>query len=123
MARTKKHRGTCLCGAVRFSVSGPLDDAYFCHCRQCRKNYGMHGAFVGIPRDGFVISGSKTLTSYKSSKDTVRTFCGRCGSPISWDRKGYERIYVCLGLLDGRIAVPRVKHIHTRDKGAYYAIG
>jgi hypothetical protein len=83
----------------------------------------MHGAFVGVARDALVIQPSKTLTTFKSSRSTIRTFCGRCGSPISWDRKGYERIYVCLGLLDGRITAPKVKNIHTRNKGAYYAIG
>jgi hypothetical protein len=118
------HRGSCLCSAVKFSFSSDLDDAYFCHCKQCRKNYGMHGAFVGVARDALVIADpEKVVTSYRSSRSTIRKFCGRCGSPISWDRKGYERIYVSLGLLDGRITVPRIKNIHTRNKGAYYAIG
>ena len=118
--KAKTYRGTCLCGNVRFSFKGDLDDAYFCHCNQCRKNYGMHGAFVGVARDKFVINKSKFLTSYKSSPSTVRQFCGKCGSPISWDRKGYENLYVCLGLLNGKISVPKVTNIHTKDKGGYY---
>lgn len=122
MANTRTYRGTCLCGAVQFSFSGALDDAYFCHCGQCRKNYGMHGAFVGVARDALVLNKTKTLKSYKSSPSTVRTFCGTCGSPITWDRKGYENIYVCLGLLDGKISVSKVTNIHTKDKGAYYRL-
>jgi hypothetical protein len=118
--KAKIHRGTCLCGAVRFSFKGELDDAYFCHCTQCRKNYGMHGAFVGVARDALVIGKTKTLRSYKSSPSTVRTFCGKCGSPISWDRKGYENIYVCLGLLDGNVTMPKITNIHTKAKGGYY---
>jgi hypothetical protein len=117
-----KTRGACLCGAIRFSFTGTLDDAYFCHCNQCRKNYGMHGAFLGVARDKLVINKSKFLTSYKSSQSTVRQFCGKCGSPIVWDRKGYENIYVCLGLLDGKISMPKVTNIHTKDKGRYYDI-
>jgi hypothetical protein len=121
--RLKKHRGACLCGVVKFSFSGDLDDAYFCHCTQCRKNYGMHGAFVGVARDALVISDpKKVLTSYKSSRSTVRQFCGRCGSPISWDRKGYENIYLCLGLIDGEAKPAKIKNIHTKDKGAYYKL-
>jgi hypothetical protein len=27
---------------------------------------------------------------------------------------------VCLGLLDGKISVPKVTNIHTKNKGAYY---
>ena len=52
----KTQRGSCLCGAVKFSFEGVLDDAYFCHCIQCRKNYGMHGAFVGVARDKLTVS-------------------------------------------------------------------
>jgi hypothetical protein len=124
LARAGKHRGSCLCGAIKFAFSGDLDDAYFCHCSQCRKNYGMHGAFVGVARDALaVVDKEKTLTSYKSSSSTIRTFCGRCGSPISWDRRGYENIYVCLGLLDGSAKPAKIKNIHAKSKGAYYAIG
>lgn len=118
----KIHRGSCLCGAIRYSFTGALDDAYFCHCSQCRKNYGMHGAFVGVARDKLVINKSKFLTAYKSSPETVRKFCGKCGSPISWDRKGYERIYVCLGLLEGKNAIPKVTHLFPKDKGGYYSL-
>jgi len=83
----------------------------------------MHGAFVGVSRDALTMDDpKKVLGSYRSSRTTIRQFCGRCGSPISWDRRGYENVYICLGLLDGRIAVPKVKNIHTKDKGAYYKL-
>jgi len=117
-----EHRGSCLCGGVTFSFEGALDDTYFCHCTQCRKNYGMHGAFVGVAREALTIAASSRLVSYASSPSTMRTFCGRCGSPIAWDSEGHERIYVCLGLLDGDITVAAPKNIHTQDKGAYYAL-
>jgi hypothetical protein len=121
MAISPKRRGSCLCGAIKISFSGSLDDAYFCHCTQCRKNYGMHGAFVGVARDALVIIDAvKSLTSYKSSPSTIRKFCGRCGSPISWDHRGYENIYVCLGLLDGKVEPRKITNLHTKDKGAYY---
>ncbi|HEX7726342.1 MAG TPA: GFA family protein [Rhizomicrobium sp.] len=120
--RAKTYRGSCLCGDIRFSFRGDLDDAYFCHCTQCRKNYGMHGAFVGVERDALALNKTTALRAYKSSRSTVRTFCGTCGSPISWDRKDYERIYVCMGLLEGKIAPPKITNIHTKHKGAYYKI-
>jgi len=123
LARARKHRGSCLCGAVTFSFSGTLEDAYFCHCTQCRKNYGMHGAFVGVAPDALSIADpEKVLTSYRSSRTTIRKFCGRCGSPISWDRRGYENIYMCLGLLDGDARSAKIKNIHVKSKGAYYEI-
>jgi hypothetical protein len=120
--KSKAFRGACLCGDVRVSFKGALDDAYFCHCVQCRKNYGMHGAFVGVERDKLVIENPRKMRLFKSSKSTMRAFCKRCGSPIFWDRNGYERIYVCMGLLDGKIAPRRIANIHTENKGAYYKL-
>ncbi|MEN9558741.1 MAG: hypothetical protein RL141_1110 [Candidatus Parcubacteria bacterium] len=116
-----RHSGSCLCGAVVFSFTGKLDDVWFCHCTQCRKNYGMYGAFVGVPRKSFKINKAK-VTSYRSSADTKRTFCYKCGSPITWDRKGHEGIYVLVGLIEGKVKVMSAKHIFTKDKGAYYEI-
>ena len=118
----KTHRGSCGCGAIKFSFTGSLDDVWFCHCSQCRKNYGMYGAFVGALRDSFKINRTKKLLSYKSSSNTTRTFCGNCGASITWDRKGYARVYVLLGLLDEKARIKSAQHIFTKDKGAYYDI-
>jgi hypothetical protein len=118
-----KLKGSCLCGGVSFSITSTLDDVWFCHCTQCRKNYGTYGTFIGIPRKSFSVKTKKKLTSYESSTDTKRSFCAICGSPISWDRKGHERIYIHAGLIDGKVSVKSGKHIFMKDKGAYYKIG
>lgn len=120
--RAKTYKGGCLCGATRFSFAGKLDDLYFCHCTQCRKNYGLYGAFAGVERQALVMEKSGKLKSFKSSRDTTRMFCGACGSPIAWDRKGYERIYVLMGALDGDIRATGARHIHVKDRGHYYKI-
>ncbi|WP_445081937.1 GFA family protein [Vibrio alginolyticus] len=36
--------GSCLCGGVRFSVSGFSEKVANCHCSMCRK---FHGAALG----------------------------------------------------------------------------
>jgi hypothetical protein len=120
--REKRYTGSCLCGAIRFSFVGRLDDIYFCHCSQCRKNYGLYGAFAGVIRGALVTDSADALRPYKSSKNTTRTFCGVCGSPIAWDRTDHERIYVLMGALDGNVRAAGAKHIHVKDKGGYYTI-
>jgi len=120
--RDKRHTGSCLCGATRFSFAGELDDLYFCHCSQCRKNYGLYGAFAGVIRGALVMDKADMLQSYRSSKNTTRTFCGVCGSPIAWDRTDHERIYVLMGALDGNVQATGAKHIHVKDKDGYYTI-
>lgn len=122
MAKQKTHHGSCNCGAIKFSFTGSLDDVWFCHCSQCRKNYGMYGAFVGAMRGAFKMNKTERLKSYRSSAKVTRTFCGSCGSPITWDHDGYERVYVLLGLLDEKAKIKSARHIFTKDKGAYYDI-
>jgi hypothetical protein len=64
----------------------------------------------------------ENLKSFKSSKSTTQTFCGVCGSGIAWARKGYERIYLLVGTLDGTIQIEGGKHIFTEDRGKYYKV-
>jgi hypothetical protein len=33
-------RGSCLCGGVRYEISGALSKALNCHCSMCRKAHG-----------------------------------------------------------------------------------
>lgn len=120
--RARQYTGSCLCGATRFSFVGKLDDLYFCHCSQCRKNYGLYGAFAGVVRGTLVMDKADKLKSWKSSRNTTRSFCGACGSPIAWDRADHERIHVLMGALDGDIRATGAKHIHVKDKGLYYTI-
>lgn len=39
-----EYSGGCQCGAVRFHVSGTLEDASICHCRMCQKAFGAYYA-------------------------------------------------------------------------------
>jgi hypothetical protein len=116
------YTGSCLCGAARFSFTGALDELYFCHCSQCRKNYGLYGAFAGVDRDALVMDKAETLKTYRSSEHVTRTFCNTCGSALTWDRDGDERIYVLMGTLDGDIQATGAKNIYVEDKGGYYKI-
>jgi hypothetical protein len=47
-------RGSCLCGGVKFEITGPLSSPLNCHCSICRKQHGA--AFrsrVRILQSGF----------------------------------------------------------------------
>ncbi len=62
--RARRYTGSCLCGETRFSFVGKLDDLYFCHCSQCRKNYGLYGAFAGVTRSRFALDKADKLRSF-----------------------------------------------------------
>ena len=55
-------RGSCLCGTVRFEITGPFAGAGHCHCSICRKSHGA--AFATW---AFVDPGEFRWTSGESS--------------------------------------------------------
>jgi len=61
------HKGSCLCGAVRFAVRGELPEASACHCSKCRKHTGHYEAGVDVPRDAFSMTGGDRLTRSNST--------------------------------------------------------
>jgi hypothetical protein len=77
-------RGSCLCGGVKFEISGPLIGPSNCHCSMCRKQHGA--AFRSRARvqasDLKWVQGEDLVTFYESSPGTYRGFCRVCGSPI-----------------------------------------
>ena len=73
--------GRCLCGAVRWTYSGPITRSLVCHCESCRRaTSSPFTAFVGLEPEGLVWSGE--INDYESSPGTHRGFCPTCGSRL-----------------------------------------
>ncbi len=72
-------RGSCLCGAVAYEITGPLTLALNRHRSMCRKGRGS--AFrsrTGVKTAGFAfVRGEARLTFYESSPGTHRGFWER----------------------------------------------
>ena len=111
--------GRCLCGAVRYRVSGELRPVIACHCTQCRKTSGHHVAATSAPRDRIDIDG--TVAWFASSETARRGFCPTCGSNLFWDGPG-THLSIMAGTLDAPTGVSLAGHIFVADKGDYYDI-
>jgi hypothetical protein len=76
--------GSCLCGAVRFTVELPTTFCAHCHCTICQRNHGA--AFVtwfAVPKGQFhLLTDEAVLTRHASSEHGRRAFCSRCGTPL-----------------------------------------
>jgi hypothetical protein len=97
------HRGSCLCGSVRYEVDAPLTQIVMCHCGMCRKATGTAFATnAPVPKEKFrVVAGAELLKEFESSPGKHRVFCGRCGSPIvSKGGKTPDIVRVRIGTLD-----------------------
>ena len=115
-------RGSCLCGAVRFSVNGELEGGDACHCIQCRKHSGHYFASTDIPKAALKIDGEDQLAWYQSSDRVRRGFCRSCGSSLFWDPMASEKIAVAMGAFDDPTGTRLHMHIFTSEKGDYYEI-
>lgn len=78
------HKGSCLCGSIRYELSAELGDFGHCHCKSCRKASGTaYASNAPVDRAHFhLVGNADTLREYESSPGKFRAFCSRCGSPI-----------------------------------------
>jgi len=116
-------KGSCLCGAVEFKVTGALPRPDACHCTQCRKQSGHYWAATDVKSSALTISGEDSLTWYQSSTKARRGFCKTCGSFLFWDANTVDEIAVAMGAFDGATGTKLWSHIFVDDKGDYYEIG
>ena len=112
--------GGCLCGTVRYRAGGPATDPTLCHCRTCRKAAGSPVVgWATVPAAGFIFVAGRPV-EYRSSPDVVRTFCGACGTPLTYTHAGLPAsIDVTLGSLDDPEAFPPADHIWTSHRLAW----
>lgn len=117
-----EHAGGCLCGAVRYRVAGPPESVNLCYCRQCQKQ-------SGAPMPGFATFRADRLNllagtpaTFRASDTATRSFCGRCGSALFWQRDGSDQIDLALGSFDRPAELPPPSfQIWTRHRPAWLA--
>ncbi len=115
-------RGSCLCGAVSFSIEAELTDPLACHCKQCRQQSGHFFAAVHAPKDAVTFACQDGLTWYRASDLAARGFCRECGSTLFWRADDGDGIAVALASLDRPTGVSLGRHVWVNGKGDYYDI-
>lgn len=119
------HKGSCLCGSIRYEIEGGLSDFGYCHCTSCRKASGTaYGANAGVDRSHFLLlDPSQLLREHESSPGKFRTFCSKCGSPIyAYLTKTPDSIRIRLGTLDTPFAEQAKAHTFVEDKASWDVI-
>jgi hypothetical protein len=103
--------GGCRCGAVAVRASENPTVVVYCHCQDCRKSSGAPvSLFVGY-RTGQVewLQGEPRV--YESSPGVYRSFCGRCGAPVSFeDERLPGETYLPVGIFDDPETFEPEKH-------------
>lgn len=95
-------KGSCLCGAVRFEVSGPFPMLYQCHCSRCRKQGGsVSNTGLIVAADKFRwLGGEAMIGKWQRSTGFRSHFCQRCGATVPNPLRDTGYVWVPAGALD-----------------------
>ena len=117
-----KHSGSCLCGAVRFTIEGEFERFYLCHCEYCRKDTGSaHAANL---------FSTAAILKWVSGEDQVRqfnlpatrhskAFCTLCGSALPRIQMNGELLVVPAGSLNSKVRIRPDAHIFVSSRAGW----
>lgn len=116
--------GSCLCGAVRFEVTGPLTMMLHCHCSRCRKEHGAPFATFAVAAadDLRWISGEDAVVAGDAPPGAPRHFCGHCGSPAPSSQPSMGMAFIPVGLLEGDPGMRPEGHLFVGSKAPWHTI-
>jgi len=111
------HAGGCLCGALRYRVTGAPIWVAHCHCQSCRRASG--GAVVtwaGYGDAAFAVTRGE-IAHFASSPGVRRGFCAVCGSPLTFQSTRWpNEIHVTVGTLDEPAAFAPTAHVFYAER-------
>lgn len=119
------HKGSCLCGLIRYEYDGEIDEISMCHCSQCRKGQGTAFVAVAPVRANKLnfIQGREYLKEFRATPDKARVFCSECGSPLYSARDDLPQVKrLRLGTLETPVRANRQYHAFVSSKANWYEI-
>ncbi len=106
--------GQCLCGAVKFRISGEFESFFLCHCSRCRKDSGSaHSANLFSSTAKLIwISGEVKIKTFRlPGSRHMKSFCATCGSALPVSQPEVGLLVVPAGSLDSPIDIRPNAHI------------
>lgn len=124
MSAGTRMTGGCMCGAVRYETAGDSFEVGHCHCHSCRRHSG--GPVVTLASytaDQVTFSGDERRI-YKSSPGVGRAFCGKCGTPLTWEGDGGEGPIVefHISTFDDQVLLTPTDHSYDGERIAWFDI-
>ena len=115
--------GGCLCGKVRYEVTGPLFSVDNCHCSMCRRQHGAAFATYAEfdPGDFKWIAGEDLVKTYEAEAGGGWCFCRECGSSLAGTENG-RITSITLGTVEGDPGVVPELHIFVGSRARWYEI-
>ncbi len=108
--------GRCLCGVIQYRCGPVLYPPTLCHCESCRRASGAHAVgWLTVTAKNLSFTGDSPR-EYASSPGVLRTFCGRCGTPLTYSNvRRPAEVDITLCTLDQPELAAPVDHIWMQD--------
>jgi len=112
--------GGCLCGSVRYTLSGELPSAYACHCGECKKQTSSAFSMSMVVAEArLAVRGEPKCHSRRAHSGAVKDcfFCPDCGTRL-WNRSSASAAMVTLkvGTLDDSAGIAPRGHLWVSRK-------
>jgi len=109
--------GHCFCGHVRYAATAAPTHPTLCHCTICRRVSGAPMvAWLTVPTHSFRFTAGEPA-SFASSDHGTRTFCPRCGTPLTFrSARSVDEIDLTTCSLDDPEQVPPQDHTQTATR-------
>lgn len=116
--------GNCLCGQVRYAITGNLGIFQYCHCSRCRTFTGSAFAanlFVS-PEHFQWLAGATHVGTFSppDSKHFTTAFCKNCGSSLPWQTKNGKAVIIPAGTLHSHPNIQPTHNVFCASGAAWY---
>jgi hypothetical protein len=114
-------RGSCLCGDVRFEITGKVSGIGQCHCSLCRKASGTasNAVVLTAARSFRWVRGEDLAQRWEQPIGRGNAFCRVCGSPLPGLHPNGKIFWVPVGLLDDDPGTRIEQHIFVGSKAPW----
>lgn len=113
-------KGGCLCGAVKYEVTGAPKRFYHCHCSRCRKVSGTgHASNLFLQPAALTwLNGEERVRAFKvpEAKRFTNTFSTDCGSRLPRQPKDSDMVMIPAGSLDDAAPITPQAHIFSESR-------
>lgn len=117
-------KGSCLCGAIQYSVQGEVIRFYHCHCQRCRKATGTgHASNLFMEPESALHweKGEDMLQRYNvpEAKRFYNLFCRKCGSSMPRQVPELDAVIIPAGTLDTEPGMVPNGHIFWASRASW----
>ena len=119
--------GGCLCGDIRYRVTGANLGSAACHCRDCQYLCGGAPAYVVVvAKTALEILQGKPATFVNTAAggaERARRFCPTCGTPLFAENSNYPlTVSIKVGSLDDAASFMPEAHFWMASAPSWHVI-